>query len=233
MLQKQTSLQEEPAPYRFTVKEWHRLGEAGFYTDQGGVELLDGEIILMFPPGEKSDPAPYRFTVEEWHRLGEAGFYTDRGGVELLDGEIIAMSPVGNRHILATCYLNELFVERSQRRYLVSVGNPVEADNLSEPLPDLVLLPRDIKDVKQIPITRDAFLVVEISDTTLAYDRGRKLRKYARSGVPEYWIVNLRQDVIEVYRSPKGEEYLDQTVAEGGRSSGLAASLSRHGGSRE
>jgi Uma2 family endonuclease len=136
--------------------------------------------------------------------------------VELLDGEIISMSPEGNRHASTVANLNDFFGERNQRRYLIGVSHPVEADNLSEPVPDFTLLPRSQKNAKRHPFTRDTLLLVEVSDTSLSYDRDRKLRKYARTGVQEYWIVNLKQDVIEVYRTPQGEEYLDQTVAKAG-----------------
>jgi Uma2 family endonuclease len=163
----------------------------------------------------QEEPAPYRFTVKEWHRLGEEGFFDDDQRVELLDGEIIVMSPIGNRHASAAYNLTDFFGERNQRRYLVGVGNPIEADNFSEPLPDFMLLPRSQKTARRHPLTHEAFLIVEISDSSLTHDHGRKLRKYARTGVPEYWIVNLQQDVIEIYRSPQGEEYLDRTVAKG------------------
>lgn len=164
----------------------------------------------------QEEPAPYRFTVKEWNRLGEAGFYTDQGGVELLDGEVISMSPEGNRHSSAVANLADFFGERNGRRYLMRIGSPVEADDLSEPLPDFALLPRSQKNALRHPLTRETLLLVEVSDTTLSFDRNRKLRKYANCGVREYWIVNLKQDVIEIYRSPSGEEYLDQTVAKAG-----------------
>jgi Uma2 family endonuclease len=171
----------------------------------------------------REEPAPYRFTVKEWHRLGETGALDEEKRLELLDGEIIAMSPIGNRHAVATGNLVEFFVENSRRRYFVSPGNPIEADQYSEPVPDLMLLPRSQKTAKRHPLTNEAFLVVEVSDSSLAHDRGRKLRKYARSGVMEYWIVNLQKDVIEVYRSPRGDEYLDCTVAKDGDSIAVQA----------
>lgn len=96
------------------------------------------------------------------------------------------------------------------------MGNPVEADNYSEPLPDVMLVSRAQKTAKRHPFARDAYLIVEIADTTIAYDRGRKLRKYAEAGVSEYWIVNLKENVIELYRSPKGGAYLEQTIAKAG-----------------
>ncbi|MEI9893068.1 MAG: Uma2 family endonuclease, partial [Chthoniobacter sp.] len=161
----------------------------------------------------QDEPAPYRFTVKEWHRLGEAGFFADDGHVELLDGEIFAMSPVGSRHGAALYNLIDLFGEMNRRRYLIGAGNPVEADDYSEPLPDFMLVPRSQKMAKRHPLTRDAFLIVEIADSSLVHDQGRKLRKYAQAGVQEYWIVNLQQDVVEIYRAPQGEEYLEYSVA--------------------
>ncbi|MEO7318749.1 MAG: Uma2 family endonuclease [Chthoniobacteraceae bacterium] len=169
--------------------------------------------MLKKPLAAKAEPVPYRFTVKEWHRLGEAGLFEESDRVELLDGEIIIMSPMGNRHAFAVVNLIDLFGENNRRRFLVAAGNPVEADNHSEPLPDLMLLPRSHKNAKRHPISREVNLIVEVAESSLTHDRGRKLRKYAKTGVPEYWIVNLKQDVLEVYRAAKGEEYLDQTVA--------------------
>ncbi|HEY3899702.1 MAG TPA: Uma2 family endonuclease [Chthoniobacter sp.] len=164
----------------------------------------------------QEEPAPYRFTVKEWHRLGEAGVLDEEARLELLDGEIITMSPIGSRHASAVYNLTDFFGEKNLRRYLIGVGNPIEADRYSEPLPDFMLLPRSQKTAKRHPLTKEAFLVVEVSDSSLAHDRGRKLRKYAKSGVQEYWIVNLQEDVIEVYHSPRGEKYLETSVAKDG-----------------
>jgi Uma2 family endonuclease len=168
--------------------------------------------MLRKPLAAKSEPTPYRFTVKEWNKLGEVGLFNEDDRVELLDGEIIIMSPIGSRHAGALANLTELFVEQSRRRYLVWPGNPVEADNYSEPLPDISLVPRSPSLGKRHPQIKEVFLIVEIADSSLTHDRGRKLQKYAKSGVREYWIVNLRQDVIEVYRSPKGGAYRDEAV---------------------
>jgi len=167
-------------------------------------------------PAIQEEPIPYRFTVKEWHRLGEAGFFDEEKRLELLDGEIIVMSSIGNRHAAAVYNLTDFFGEKNLRRYLIGVGNPMEADNFSEPLPDFMLLSRSQKVARRHPFTHDAFLIVEVADSSLAHDRNRKLRKYAKSGVAEYWIVNLQEDVIEIYRSPHGEEYLDLSVARDG-----------------
>ncbi len=172
--------------------------------------------MLRKPLAAKSEPVPYRFTVKEWHRLGEAGLFDEQDRVELLDGEIIIMSPIGSRHAAVVVNLIDYFGEKNRRRYLIAAGNPIEADNYSEPLPDFVLMPRTQKGARRHPLGRDTHLVIEVADTSLAHDRGRKLRKYAKSGVAEYWIVNLKHDTIEIYRSPAGEDYREQSVAKAG-----------------
>lgn len=139
--------------------------------------------------------------------MGEAGLFSERARVELLDGEIINMSPIGRRHWQAQTNLTELLIEQSRRRYLVGPESPVEADEHSELEPDVIVAPRSCKTAKRLPYTHQAHLIIEISDSTLRYDRGRKLRKYASTGVPEYWIVNLQADVIEVHREPVGDSF--------------------------
>jgi Uma2 family endonuclease len=172
--------------------------------------------MLRKPLAAKDEPVPYRFSVKDWHRLGESGLFEPRDRVELLDGEIIIMSPIGGRHAWCVTFLTELFVEQNRRRYFLWPGNPVEADTYSEPLPDLTLVPRTQKNAKRHPRTREALLIVEVADSSLAHDRNRKLHKYAQAGVREYWIVNLKQDVVEIYRSPKGQDYLHQSIAKAG-----------------
>ena len=169
--------------------------------------------MLRKPLVSDGEPVPYRFTVKEWHRLGKAGLFDEHDRVELLDGEIIIMSPIGSRHAAVLYNLIDVFGEQNRRRYLVGAGNPVEADSQSEPLPDLMLLPRTHRNAKHHPLTRDTHLIVEIADTSLAHDRGRKLRKYASTGLGEYWIVNLKEDSIEIYRNPKDEAFRDQSTA--------------------
>jgi Uma2 family endonuclease len=157
----------------------------------------------ILPP---TAPTPYRFSVEEYHKLGEAGIFQPEDRVELLDGEIIVMSPIGIRHVMAVTWINECLVEQARRRYFVSPGNPVWLHDHSEPQPDMMLVPR-VRPMVRHPHAEDVFLLVEVSDTSLAYDRGRKLAAYARAGVREYWIINLEDDCIEVFREPLDGAY--------------------------
>lgn len=151
----------------------------------------------------------YKWTVEEYHRLGEAGIFGEDDRVELLNGEIIIMHAIGKRHAQAVTNLNMEFAEQARRRFMVSPQNPVELDEMSEPQPDIVLVPWRKKAGATHPQPDAVFLVVEVADSSLHYDRRDKMRAYARAGIREFWILNLEDNVIEVFRSPHGESYAE------------------------
>jgi Uma2 family endonuclease len=148
------------------------------------------------------------FTVDEYYKMAEAGILTPHDRVELIDGEIITMSPIGNRHAACVTAANHAFTAAFRGRALVSVQNPLRLSNYTEPEPDIVLL-KHRKDFysSQRVMAADALLVVEVSDTTLSYDRDRKLPRYAAAGIPEVWIENLEEDLLLVYRRPLGASY--------------------------
>ena len=157
----------------------------------------------------------FRFTVDEYHKLADAGILEEDDPVELLDGEIILMSPVGYRHAKAVRRLNKIFVRASQDRYEVDVQDPVVIGDFSEPQPDLLLLDNEVDEYEGLPEARHTYLVVEVADSTLRYDRGRKLKAYARASIAELWIVNLKENTIEVYRDPSDERYGSKRIARG------------------
>lgn len=151
---------------------------------------------------------PYRFTVEQYHQMGDAGIFPEDCRVELVDGEIFEMPKPGPWHSGTVNRLNHYFVTALAGRAIVHVQNPTELDRYSEPLPDVMLLkPRADFYGTAHPRPEDALLLVEVSDTSLRHDRVRKLPIYARTGVPEYWIVNREADAIEIFRSPSREGY--------------------------
>jgi Uma2 family endonuclease len=164
--------------------------------------------------------APRRLlTVDEYHRMGEVGILTEDDRVELIEGELVAMAPIGSEHIAASNSLNRLLVLAVGDHGIVSVGNPVRLNRHSEPQPDFsVLKPRDDYR-KMLPRPEDTLLAVEVANTSLDYDRKVKLALYARSGIPEVWIVNLAANEVEVYRSPVADNYTVVARA------GLAATL--------
>jgi Uma2 family endonuclease len=159
----------------------------------------------------------HRFSVEDYYRMAETGVLRPGKRMELLDGKIIDMSPIGPFHGGVTDYLNELFVAASQGRWRTRVQNSLRLDDHSEPQPDLVLAkPAPDFYRKRHPQAGDVFLLVEVSDTTLAADQAEKLPAYGRAGVPEVWIVNLNELTVEIYREPHFTGYGSKTVLRNG-----------------
>jgi Uma2 family endonuclease len=154
----------------------------------------------------------YKFTVEEYMRMGEAGVFPPDVRVELIEGEIVDMSPIGDRHAWCVGWLTRTLTLRLEHVALVWAQNPVRLNKRSEPQPDiLVLKPRDdfYKDRKPRP--EDVLLLIEVSDSTFAFDKSVKMPLYARAGIPEVWIVNLVDECVETFADPSGGAY--QTVA--------------------
>ncbi|MGQ0569234.1 MAG: Uma2 family endonuclease [Armatimonadota bacterium] len=152
-----------------------------------------------------------RFTVDEYHRMGEAGILLEDTRVELLDGEIIEMVPISNRHAAAVRRLiQRLSVLAATGAAVLDVQNPVRLGELLEPQPDVIVL-RARLDLyaSSIPGPEDVLLLIEVMDSSAAYDRGLKLPLYARAGVPEVWLLDLQGECMEVYRRPSGAQYED------------------------
>jgi Uma2 family endonuclease len=148
------------------------------------------------------------FSVEEYYRMAEAGVLAEDERVELIEGEIIAMSPIGNRHMVCVNRLNWMFSGLVGGAAIVSVQNPIRLDHYSAPQPDIALLKfRDDFYSQLPPAPSDLLLVVEVSDTTLDYDRRIKIPLYATAGIPEAWVVDLHNGNIEVYTLPVGNMY--------------------------
>lgn len=157
--------------------------------------------------------AKHRFTVADYYRMAETGVLQPDARVELLNGEIIDMSPIGPFHGGVVKRLIDLFTQKTKGRWLVSAQDPVRLDDHSEPEPDLMLLKRAAGDyTNRHPEPNDVLLLIEVSDTTLELDRTDKLSAYGRAGIPEVWIVNLVEQVVEVYREPHFTGYGSKTV---------------------
>ena len=152
----------------------------------------------------------HSFTVAEYRRMGEVGIFSEDDRVELVCGEVIEMSPIGTRHAACVDAFAELLRDQLGRSVIVRVQNPIQLDNHSEPQPDIsVLKRRDDFYRGGHPKPEDVLLVIEVSDTTLEYDRRVKAPLYARAGVPEVWVVNLVDELVETYADPAGGSYQD------------------------
>jgi Uma2 family endonuclease len=156
----------------------------------------------------------------EYDRMVELGFFGDDERVELLRGALVAMSPQGPVHAYVIERLNKLLIEAVGDRARVRPQAPFAASDLSEPEPDLAVYPPG-HDVRTHP--REALLVVEIADSSLRKDRGIKSEIYAEAAVPEYWIVDLVHEVVEVRTDPSNGRYARLDVRRRGERVALAS----------
>lgn len=148
----------------------------------------------------------HRFTVEEFRKMGEAGVFGEDDRMELVEGEIVEMTPIGWRHMESVNALTGALADlREAGGFVVSVQNPLVLGEHGEHYPDLALYRAEVRG--RVPEARDALVAVEVADTSISYDRNVKLPLYARAGVPEVWLVDLRASVVEVHSEPRAEGY--------------------------
>ncbi len=153
-----------------------------------------------------------RFTVEEFYRLAEVGVLHEDDRIELIDGELIEMAAIGLAHAHAIVALDELANSMVVESARVSVQNPIHLGPRTQPQPDLALIHRRLYAVTH-PTPKDIFLVIEVADSSLNYDREVKVPLYAEAGISEMWIVNLNGRTIERYNSPRDGRYTQIAIA--------------------
>jgi len=153
---------------------------------------------------------PKLWNRDEYYRLEELGFFRDQR-VELLYGEIVRMSPQNKPHALALSRLNTLMVLVYRSSHYVRVQLPLDLGTESQPEPDIAVVPISLVENSD-PHPPTADLVVEVAETSLLYDRKEKAALYAGAGVPTYWLVNLREEVLEVYTRPEGKQYSESQI---------------------
>jgi Uma2 family endonuclease len=149
-----------------------------------------------------------RFTRAEYYRMAEVGILGEADRVELIEGEIIEMSPIGRRHRAFVGNLNQLLAVRLAGRAIVWMQNPIVLSEDTEPQPDLAVLRRRRVPYKEREAwAEDVLLLIEVADSSLAYDRTTKLRLYAEAGIPEYWLVDGASETVEVHCAPSAGGY--------------------------
>ena len=149
-----------------------------------------------------------RFTVDEYLKMVETGILNEDDRVELLDGDIVTMTPPGPDHNAPTGILNRLLVLGVGSRAVVLPGPTLRLSKRSAPEPDFALLRPDSRNYRdRYAEPGDVLLLVEISDSSLRRDRELKLPLYAEAGIPEYWIVDVQGEVVEIYTDPSGSGY--------------------------
>src|SRR6266571_1203864 len=149
------------------------------------------------------------FTVDDYQRLAELGVLREHDRVELIAGQVVAMTPIGDRHASCVRRLNRLLSRALLDVAIIDVQDPVVLSEHDAPQPDVALLKARADAYLQHPRSADTLLVIEVAETSLAYDREVKIPLYARSDIPEVWLVDLPADHIDVYRNPSGGTYAD------------------------
>ena len=155
----------------------------------------------MARPAPTTPVMPERHTAQSYFGLLDAGILSENDRVELLEGVIVAMSPHNPRHAAAVSRAMDVFIAAVGTRAAVRVQLSLPLGSHSVPEPDLAVVPGRTADYDTVHPTT-ALLIVEVADSSLVQDRLTKAPIYAAAGVPEYWIVNLRDDRVEVFRTP-------------------------------
>ena len=151
---------------------------------------------------------PHLITVADYDRMIEAGIYTENDRIELINGRIVEIMPKGPKHTSANSRIVRFLIRLFDEKVIVRNQDPIILDDFSEPEPDIVLAAWDDKEYSENhPTPPDILLVMEISDTTLAYDREDKARAYSRSGIQQYLLLNLQNETVEDYREPSPDGY--------------------------
>jgi Uma2 family endonuclease len=142
-----------------------------------------------------------RWTRLEYEKMGEAGVFQPGERVELIDGEILEMAPQKSPHATAVTLVGDALRDAFGAGYHVRIQLPLALDPYSEPEPDVAVIVGAPRDYRESHPT-SAVLIVEVADTSLEYDRKHKGSLYARSGLSDYWVLNLLDRCLEVYRDP-------------------------------
>ncbi len=149
-----------------------------------------------------------QFTVKEYHKMVETGILTKYDKVELIAGEIIKVAPIGIYHAACLRRLNMIFNQLLYSQVIVDNHNQIHLSNDSAPEPDLALLQwRDDFYEAKHPQPEDIFLLIEVADSTIKYDREIKMPLYAENGIHEVWLIDINQQLVEVYRQAEENSY--------------------------
>ena len=155
----------------------------------------------------------HRINVDAYYRMAEVGLLAHDARVELIQGEVIDMAPIGSRHAYVVNTLTRLLIHALNDRAIVAVQQPIRLDQRSEPQPDLTVVkpPADAYRTAH-PVAADVLLLIEVSDTTLRYDRDIKLPLYASHAVPEVWLIDVNSKLLHRMRQPINQAYTATTT---------------------
>lgn len=157
---------------------------------------------------------PHRFTADEFERMSTVGLLDEDDRIELIDGELIEMAAVNVKHANCVGELTLVFARLLPRGVKLRVQDSVRLNDIRQLQPDLLLI--EGKKYTAIPTPADVLLLIEVSDSSLAYDRGKKMFMYAMAGITEYWIANVNEQVVERFAEPRSGVYTRHDIAQTG-----------------
>lgn len=166
---------------------------------------MDDRSDLDDAPDTDAPPARHKLDASDYELMGRIGILKPEDRVELIDGEIIDMAPIGDDHVGTVNWLTRALVMACGDKAIVAVQNPVRLDRFNQPQPDFAVL-RPRRDFYRTAgaTAEDVLLLVEVADSSLGYDKRVKLPLYARFGIPDYWLVDLKARVLDVHRLEDG-----------------------------
>ena len=147
-----------------------------------------------------AEPHTMVWDKNTYHHAAKSGVFDDRR-LELIEGELIEMSPMSSKHGMVISKVQRALLRIAAIGHLIVTQTPLDLGALSEPQPDVMICTGTEDDYMESPPTH-ALLVVEVADSSLRYDRGQKASLYAKAGIEDYWIINLKDGTLEVYRTP-------------------------------
>ena len=157
-----------------------------------------------------------RFTVDEYYQMWDTGILARDRRYELIEGEILEMMPLGPEHASNTDIVAAKFKADLPKEFRAREEKPIHLSDLSEPQPDVAVVPfREDNYSKAHPTPKEVLLVIEVSLSSLNYDLSEKLETYATAGIPEYWVINLSDRKIHVFTQPSGAKYTHEAVFQG------------------
>ncbi len=166
---------------------------------------------------QEPTPRHVPITVEIYHLMAERGAFGPEDRVELIGGEIFDMSPVGSLHARCVKILNACLSEILRGTHIIGIQDPIVLDDESEPQPDVcVLRYREDFYKHAAPRAADVKLIIEVADSSAAFDRSVKLSRYAMAGIAEAWLIDLSNDRVEVHTQPEQDHYGSVIIYERG-----------------
>ena len=193
-----TTMKTELPPLRpFTPEECEALVAAGIIADGEQATVLTGKRL---------------FNVDEYLGMEKVGILHEDDRIELMDGKIVVMAPIGDSHVFGTDWLNMILAPLFAGLAMVRIGGPIYLNDRSAPQPDIAVVRmfHTVEEAHSHP--DDVYFVIEVADSSLRYDSGAKLARYAAAGIPEVWIANLQVREVTVYTNPSGSEYASVSV---------------------